>query len=181
MQNRQYKKKRNFFNPKWFLPLFLVFLVFFDGSLMLVVSNLVNSVKLAILPNLTLLFIFYIIRFDLASSFNFYLWVGVIGFIFDLYYTQAFGTYIIAFLFSAFVMNYLDHLLNKSLLNSGLIFFGGVVVFYFIAVFAGLLTNVIDISLSQYFVYVFLPTAVFNLILEYLLYMPISWVSYEFI
>ncbi len=177
MQNKNRSNNR-YLRPAFFYPIILFFLVFFDGSLMSSFSNLLSFSGWYILPNLTLIGLFYTVHFRSDRKFAFWWWTAAIGLIFDLYYTQAIGTYLIAYLVSAYTMFFIDQRIPYRLSATLWTLASGFVIFYILVFIAGSLTGQVDMPFANYIIFTVLPTIVFNSLIELLFYRPVESLTY---
>lgn len=179
MRNSSFSKNNRFFKPSIILPIMLILMTFLDGSNTNLLASFMPTPRFHLLSNLTLILIFYIIRFKLTDEFYFWVWIGITGFLYDLNYTLNFGTYIISFLLSAYVMYYLNSIMSTTTLSSISIFSAGFITFYLFVLISGIITSSVNISGSDYLLFTIIPTYLINALMMYILYRPSSWASYS--
>ncbi|MDR2660578.1 MAG: rod shape-determining protein MreD [Lactobacillaceae bacterium] len=169
---------RRVFVPKLVLPILLFLSFLLDGINNEFFSSVLNLFGFQILPNLFLVFIFYILRFRLKKEFNFYIWILIIGIIFDLYFSLSIGIYLFSYLISAFIMEFIDKKLENKIYNSWITAIVGLTSFYLFAYFGILLISHPNQTFVQYFIFTFIPTILFNTVLTYIFYKPALAFSY---
>jgi len=103
-------------------PVFLFFWLFVDGSVMAGMGGMLTAFPWHILPALTLVWLFYAVQFEVDNDMPFWLYVILIGILFDMYYTGIFGTYTLAFISAVAVMKQLHKILDERLLSGISIF-----------------------------------------------------------
>ena len=177
MKNKVTSNNR-YLRPKLVYPIFLIFLVFFDGSLMSGFSNFLSFSGWNILPNLTFVGIFYAIHFHSDKHFAFWWWLAGVGLIFDLYYTQAIGTYLVAYLVSAYVVYLIDQRMPYRIWSTFWTVATGLLVFYFLVFIAGILVDETNVAFANYIIFTVLPTIFFNAFIEIIFYRPVESLTY---
>ncbi len=169
MINNSYNKSKHkniFFQPKILYPFILLFLTFLDGSIP------AHFFSLTINPSLTLIFIFYLIFFSGYKKFNFNLWVFLIGLIFDLYYTEILGIYLVSFSLSTY---FLYQIKKKALTNfflKLLILLIVSILFYIMFYICSKIGNQINFNFFFFLISNILPNSFFNIIIGAIFYKP---------
>ncbi|MFT9266138.1 rod shape-determining protein MreD [Oenococcus sp.] len=177
MNNRHVSTHR-FFRPAIVYPVILIVLIFVDGSLMAAFSGLLSFANWTILPNLTFIGIFYTIHFRSDRHFHFWWWLVLLGLLFDLYYTQSIGSYLTAYLLSAYTVFLLDPHIPYRILSSFWTVATGLLVFYSLIYITGILTGEVNISLVNYLIFTVFPTIFINSLIEMIFYRPVESLTY---
>lgn len=154
-------------------PVVLVFLLFVDGSIMASMSGIFTVFPWYVLPTLTLSWLFYGVQFDADKDMPFWVYVLLIGVLFDMYYTGIFGTYTLAFGAAVAVMKQLHKILDERLLSGISVYFLGIVVYLVVAYVAGFIIGIANISLTHFFLFEMLPTITLNTVILAVCYYPI--------
>ncbi len=157
-----------------------IFLLFVDGSLMAGMGGILTAFPWYILPTLTLVWLFYAIQFEVDKDMPFWLYVILIGILFDMYYTGIFGTYTLAFIVAVAVMKQLHKVLDERLLSGITIFLIGLIVYLVVTYGAGFIIGSANVSLVTFFVFEVLPTAILNIIVATICYYP-TWSLFQFL
>ncbi|MCO0832283.1 rod shape-determining protein MreD [Fructobacillus sp. W13] len=163
-----------FFRLNIIFPLIMVLLFLLDGNLTASLGNFLMRGSLHAVPMLTLIWFFYAIQFGVMDKMPFYAYVVTIGVLYDIFYTGILGTYTVAFLAGTFVMERLQPYFDSRMMSGLLLFLIGMLVYLAATYFAGKIIGVAHVSHLAFFIFLLLPTSVFNLILAALFYYP-SW------
>ena len=161
-------------------PALLFFLLFVDGSLMAGMGGILTAFPWYILPTLTMVWLFYAVQFEVDKDMPFWLYVILIGILFDMYYTGIFGTYTLAFIVAVAVMKQLHKILDERLLSGISIFLIGLIVYLVVTYGAGFIIGIANVSLVTFFAFEVLPTAVLNIIVVTICYYP-TWSLFQFL
>ncbi|MEX0381094.1 rod shape-determining protein MreD [Leuconostoc sp. MS02] len=161
-------------------PIILLFLLFADGSLMAGMSGIFTAFPWYILPTLTLVWLFYAVQFDAGKDMPFWLYVVLIGILFDMYYTGIFGTYTLAFVAAVAAMKQLHKILDERLLSGISIFLIGLIVYLMVTYVAGFIIGISNVSLVTFLAFEVLPTAALNVIVAAICYYP-TWSLFQFL
>ncbi|CAM3083098.1 rod shape-determining protein MreD [Leuconostoc rapi] len=153
-------------------PVVLVFLLFVDGSLMAGMGGIFTAFPWYILPTLTLGWLFYAVQFEVEPDVPLWLYVIVIGVLFDMYYTGIFGTYTLAFAVAVAVMKQCHKVLDERLLSGLSVFLIGLVSFLVVTYVAGFIIGIANVSLTTFFMFEVLPTVILNTVIVALCYYP---------
>lgn len=159
-------------------PIVLFLFLFIDGNLKSSLSPILTHFPFNVLPMLTLIWLFYAIQFETAMKVSYWVYVAVIGILFDIYYTGIFGTYTVAFLASTVVMFQLRSFFDERLMSGLLLFLIGSTVYLLVTYMAGFIINIANLSFVTFMVYEFLPTVLLNLIIAALGYYP-TWSLFQ--
>ncbi|MGY3741989.1 rod shape-determining protein MreD [Leuconostoc inhae] len=161
-------------------PVFLFFLLFVDGSVMAGMGGMLTAFPWHILPALTLVWLFYAVQFEVDNDMPFWLYVILIGILFDMYYTGIFGTYTLAFISAVAVMKQLHKILDERLLSGISIFLVGLIVYLIVTYVSGFIIGIANVSLVTFLAFEVLPTAILNIVLVTICYYP-TWSLFQFL
>lgn len=161
-------------------PVFLFFLLFVDGSVMAGMGGMLTAFPWHILPALTLVWLFYAVQFEVDNDMPFWLYVILIGILFDMYYTGIFGTYTLAFISAVAVMKQLHKILDERLLSGISIFLVGLIVYLIVTYVSGFIIDIANVSLVTFLAFEVLPTAILNIVLVTICYYP-TWSLFQFL
>ncbi|MBS9338316.1 rod shape-determining protein MreD [Fructobacillus sp. M2-14] len=161
-----------FFRLNIAFPLILVLLFLLDGNLMASLGNFLLRGSLHAVPMLTLIWFFYAIQFGVMDKMPFYVYVVIIGVLYDIFYTGIFGTYTLSFLGACFVMERLQPYFDSRMMSGLLLFLIGMLVYLAATYFAGKIIGVGHESHLAFFIFLLLPTSVLNLVLAAIFYYP---------
>ncbi|CAH1856394.1 rod shape-determining protein MreD [Convivina intestini] len=159
-------------------PLVLFLLLFLDGNLMSSLGGILNHFPFHILPLLTLIWLFYAIEFEVTNRIAFWVYVVLIGLLFDIYYTGILGSYTIAFLAACVVMDRLRPYFDERLMSGLLLCLIGLIIYLLVTYAAGFIINIADVSLGRFLLYELVPTVVLNIIIAALGYYP-AWSLFQ--
>lgn len=161
-------------------PIVLLFLLFVDGSLMSGMGGIFTAFPWHILPVLTLGWLFHAVQFDAETDMPFWLYVILIGVLFDMYYTGIFGTYTLAFVSSVAVMMQLHKVLDERLLSGLFMFLVGLIVYLLVTYVAGFITGVSSVGLTAFMLFEVMPTVILNVMIAAVGYYPV-WSLFQFL
>lgn len=163
-----------FLNLKIIYPLILFLLIFIDGSITANLAVVLFKFPFHVLINLTFIWMYFGIHFNIYEQLKrFWLWILLAGVIFDFYYTGALGTYLIAFLVSVWTMKYL-HEHGYENFTYGLIEFTfGFCVYFIVVYLAGQVLGLVNVDLTHYVMFSFLPSWILNIVIMMIVYYPV--------
>lgn len=166
-----------FLRLQFIFPVVLLVLFLVDGNLAVSLGLLMKEPIHAI-PMLTFTWLFYAIQFGVIDRLPFYVYVVVFGVLFDIFYTGILGTYTLAFLLGTIVMEKLRPFFDERLMSGLLLLLIGQLVYLLVTLFAGIMIGADNLTLLPFFVYLVLPTILFNLVLATIFYFP-SWSLFQ--
>lgn len=161
-----------FIRLQFIFPLVLLILFLVDGNLASSLGFLMKEPIHAI-PMLTFTWLFYAIQFGIVKQIPFYGYVVFFGILFDIFYTGILGTYTLAFLFGTVIMERLRPYFDERMMSGLLLLLIGQIVYLVVTLFAGIIIGSDNLSLLPFFVYLVLPTVLFNLLIAAIFYFPV--------
>ncbi|MBS9334427.1 rod shape-determining protein MreD [Fructobacillus sp. M1-13] len=158
---------------QFIFPLILLVLFLMDGNLAASLGFLMKE-PIHAMPMMTFTWLFYAIQFGVEKKLPYYTYVVLFGILFDVFYTGILGTYTLAFLVGTFAMEKLRPYFDERMMSGLLLLLIGLMIYLFVTYVAGQLIGAANLSLLAFIVYLFMPTALFNLVVAAIFYYP-AW------
>lgn len=169
-------KMLSYFKQSILLPLLLIFLLLFDGSLIVLLSYMLSNVPYIISSGLLVMSLI-LLTIYLPNTTSLFYWSFVVGFIYDTFYTSIIGINLFAFPAIILITQYIA---GKLPLNFYSIWFYVLVLYTLYHHVIYLLYRLLDIhqnTLATFWSVYFLPSLLFNGLMAFLL----IWLIRQFV